>query len=54
MHELPLSNTVGLCTQSGPELTACLILMEVSNPCLHSRAIFKVRCSAARCPLQQL
>lgn len=34
------------CTQSGPELTACLILMEVSNPCLHSRAILKVCHSA--------
>ena len=31
------------CPQSGHELTACLILMEVSNPCLHSRAIFRVR-----------
>jgi len=33
---------VGVLQQvSGPELTVCLVLMEASNPCLHSRAIFK-------------
>ncbi len=29
--------------QSGSELVLCLLLMEVSNPFLHARALLKVR-----------
>ena len=34
--------------QSGPELAVCLVLMEMSSPCLHNRAIFKVSLPAFR------
>lgn len=50
-HDLPnllhhLATIAGLLVgvlqlKSGPELTVCLVLMEMSSPCLHNRAIFK-------------
>lgn len=50
-HDLPnllhhIATILGLCVgvfqhYSGPELCVCLVLMELSSPCLHSRTMFK-------------